>query len=118
LVVQPTRRRSKSGTLTAAFGEDGTLVGSGPFSGLRAAEGNRRMTADAAQRGFGEATVQYRLKDWGVSRQRYWGTPIPIIHCRSCGMVPVPDDQLPCCCRRSWNSPAVAIRRSRTFRNS
>ena len=95
VVVQPDSGPIDGASLTAAMDGDGTLVESGDFSGLRAAEGNRRMTADAAARGFGEATVQYRLKDWGVSRQRYWGTPIPIIHCADCGMVPVPDDQLP-----------------------
>ncbi len=95
VVVQPDDRPLTSETLDAAFDGDGTLVDSGPYSGLRWDEGNRKMTADAEARGIGQSTVQYRLKDWGVSRQRYWGTPIPIIHCERCGLVPVPDEQLP-----------------------
>ena len=95
VVVQPDDRVLDSARLEASFDGQGTLVDSGPYTGLRSDEGNRRMTADAQAGGIGEGTVQYRLKDWGVSRQRYWGTPIPIVHCERCGMVPVPDDQLP-----------------------
>ena len=73
----------------------GKTVDSGEFSNLPSEEAQRRMIAFAKQRGIGEGTVQYRLKDWGISRQRYWGTPIPMIHCPKDGIVPVPDDQLP-----------------------
>jgi leucyl-tRNA synthetase len=73
----------------------GTLVDSGEYSGLLSEEAQKRMTAAAVARGIGEGTVQYRLKDWGISRQRYWGTPIPMIYCQTDGIVPVPDDQLP-----------------------
>ena len=95
IVVQPSDRAIDAATMTEAFDGEGTLVSSGPYDGLTAADGNRRMTAAAASKGIGEGTVQYRLKDWGISRQRYWGTPIPIIHCEACGMVPVPDEDLP-----------------------
>jgi leucyl-tRNA synthetase len=95
VVVQPDDAQHEAGSLTAAYDGPGTLVASGPYSGLRADIGNRRMTEDAERRGLGRATVQYRLKDWGISRQRYWGTPIPIVHCDTCGLVPVPDADLP-----------------------
>jgi leucyl-tRNA synthetase len=82
-------------TMTEALSADGTVVNSGPYDGLPSAEARRRMTADAETGGFGRGEVQFRLKDWGISRQRYWGTPIPMIHCPVDGVVPVPDDQLP-----------------------
>jgi len=75
--------------------EDGVLVNSGEFSGLSCHEAQKKLQEVAKAKGFGEATVTFRLKDWGISRQRYWGTPIPIIHCERDGIVPVPDDQLP-----------------------
>ena len=64
-------------TMTEAHAGDGSLVNSGEYNGLPWEEANRRMTAEAKRRGIGDGTVQYRLKDWGISRQRYWGTPIP-----------------------------------------
>ena len=95
VVIQPEGNGLSSATLDAADEDDGTLVESGPYSGLTSAEARRRMTKDAESKGIGQGAIQYRLKDWGISRQRYWGTPIPIVHCPACGLVPVPDDQLP-----------------------
>jgi leucyl-tRNA synthetase len=74
---------------------DGTLINSGPYSGLRCDDAIQKMSADAEKKGFGKATVTYRLKDWGISRQRYWGTPIPMLYCEKDGIVPVPEKDLP-----------------------
>ncbi|HTU99598.1 MAG TPA: class I tRNA ligase family protein, partial [Luteitalea sp.] len=96
VVVKPADSDAADGaTMTAAFTEHGVSVNSDEFSGLPTDEVWQKMAASAEARGVGSKTIQYRLKDWGVSRQRYWGTPIPIIHCPTCGVVPVPDDQLP-----------------------
>jgi leucyl-tRNA synthetase len=74
---------------------EGVLVNSGEYDGLSCADAQKKLQEIAARDAFGEAKVIFRLKDWGVSRQRYWGTPIPMIHCEKDGLVPVPDDQLP-----------------------
>jgi leucyl-tRNA synthetase len=81
--------------LKQAFVEYGKLVNSGPYNGLTSQRAIERMTADGEAKGFAKGTVQYRLKDWGVSRQRYWGTPIPMVYCDICGIVPVPEKDLP-----------------------
>jgi leucyl-tRNA synthetase len=75
--------------------EDSLLINSGPFNTLGNVEAQKKMAASAEEHGFGKATTTYRLKDWGISRQRYWGTPIPMLYCEKDGIVPVPDDQLP-----------------------
>ena len=75
--------------------EDSLLLNSGPFTGLGCEEAQKKMAAFAEKHGYGKASTTFRLKDWGVSRQRYWGTPIPMIYCPNDGLVPVPEDQLP-----------------------
>ncbi|MBZ5646433.1 MAG: leucine--tRNA ligase [Acidobacteriia bacterium] len=74
---------------------DSLLINSGPYNELSYAEATKKMTEDAEKGGFGKASVTYRLKDWGISRQRYWGTPIPMVYCAQCGIVPVPEKDLP-----------------------
>jgi leucyl-tRNA synthetase len=74
---------------------DGVLINSGQFTGLTCEEALRKMAAFAQQHAFGKPTVTYRLKDWGISRQRYWGTPIPMLYCEKDGIVPVPEKDLP-----------------------
>ncbi len=75
--------------------KDSLLINSGPFSELSNQEAIEKMTAYAEKAGFGKRTVTYRLKDWGISRQRYWGTPIPMLYCEQCGVLPVPESDLP-----------------------
>ena len=82
-------------SLTEAVSNDGIIVNSGQWDGLPSDDARVKMTAEARARGIGEGTVQFRLKDWGISRQRYWGTPIPMVYCEKDGVQPVPDDQLP-----------------------
>ncbi len=79
----------------ADYGEHGITVDSGEFSGLSFQAAVDAIAAALERRGLGRKRVQYRLRDWGISRQRYWGCPIPLIHCEHCGEVPVPDEQLP-----------------------
>ncbi|HWQ57370.1 MAG TPA: leucine--tRNA ligase [Bryobacteraceae bacterium] len=86
---------AREGEMKTAFTEYGIMENSGEWSGLTSEEGRRRMSEKAEREGFGKAAITYRIKDWGISRQRYWGTPIPVIHCEKCGVVPVPDEQLP-----------------------
>ncbi|MCL4469604.1 MAG: leucine--tRNA ligase [Sulfuricella sp.] len=82
-------------SLTEAFVDQGVLVNSGKYDGLTSAEAVDAIAADLKAKGLGDKQVQFRLRDWGISRQRYWGCPIPIIHCPSCGDVPVPEQDLP-----------------------
>ncbi len=96
IVVQPSEGKGLTPeSLSAAFTEYGKSVNSGPYTGLSSEKAIEKMTADAEARGFGKGEVIFRLKDWGISRQRYWGTPIPVLYCEKCGMVPVPDKDLP-----------------------
>lgn len=81
--------------MTEAFTDRGTLINSGPFDGMNSKEGMRAIAAELKKRGLGSETVNYRLRDWGISRQRYWGTPIPMVHCDKCGLVPVKEADLP-----------------------
>ncbi|MDP9883979.1 leucyl-tRNA synthetase [Sinomonas atrocyanea] len=92
--VLDTGEEDPAATGVATSGE-GTIINSGPLDGLSKAEGIARAIEVVEAAGTGEGTVNYRLRDWLLSRQRFWGAPIPIIHCPACGEVPVPDDQLP-----------------------
>ncbi len=81
--------------ITAAYSGEGVMANSGAFDGMPNREGGRAIAAELKARGIGGPAINYRLRDWLISRQRMWGTPIPIIYCARCGIVPVPEDQLP-----------------------
>ena len=94
-VIQPEGEALDGRTMELAYVGPGRVVNSGRFDGLSAEEAIPRMAAWAAEQGIGKATVTYRLKDWLISRQRYWGTPIPVVYCEKDGMQPVKDAELP-----------------------
>ncbi len=94
-VVIPREQELDAEAMDQAWEGDGVLADSGPFTGLDSAEAKKAIIAEAEKKGVGKAHITYRLRDWGISRQRYWGAPIPIIYCDSCGVVPVPEEQLP-----------------------
>jgi len=94
-VVWPASLRPETLGVALPIVLDGVLIESGDYTNRTSEEARRVMTAKAAAEGFGKAAVTFRIKDWGISRQRYWGTPIPVIYCSNCGIVPVPEKDLP-----------------------
>ncbi|MDI6821481.1 MAG: leucine--tRNA ligase [Actinomycetota bacterium] len=102
-------------TMTQAYEGEGVMVNSGPFTGMPSTEGTKAVTTYLEEKGIGKFAVTYRLRDWLISRQRYWGNPIPIIYCDKCGIVPVPEKDLPVILpenvdfRRKGISPLVAV---------
>jgi leucyl-tRNA synthetase len=95
VVIQPEDEIRDPAEMKRAHDHDGLMVNSGPFDGTHSPEGIPKVIEWLEQQGKGRAAVSFRLRDWLISRQRYWGAPIPIIHCPKCGEVAVPDDQLP-----------------------
>ena len=95
VVVNPQDDELDGNTMTVAYTGDGTMVNSGDFNGLGNRDAMDVIAAFMDKNGIGKKTISFRLRDWGISRQRYWGAPIPMIHCDSCGIVPVPEADLP-----------------------
>ena len=94
-VVRPPDGEGDESLPYVAHGDGDVLVNSGDFDGLPAVEGGRRIVERLEAEGRGRFAINYRLRDWGFSRQRYWGSPIPVVYCEACGIVPVPDEELP-----------------------
>jgi leucyl-tRNA synthetase len=94
-VIEPAEGEAPSDGAYTETGDTGRIVNSGDFDGLTPREALEKITGWLAEEGRGEATVNFRLRDWLISRQRYWGAPIPVVHCETDGLVPVPEDQLP-----------------------
>jgi leucyl-tRNA synthetase len=96
VVIQPEEGAPlKAETMTEAYTGEGLLVNSGPFTGLSSVQAREAIAQHLEEKGLGQKTITYRLRDWGISRQRYWGAPIPVIYCPKCGTVPVPEKDLP-----------------------
>jgi len=95
IVIQSTETSLDESNMKKAFSASGVMVNSGAFNGLSSDEAKKKVCDYLEEIKVGKASVNFRLRDWGVSRQRYWGTPIPIIQCDQCGLIPVPEDQLP-----------------------
>ena len=94
IIRNPEERRQKT-ELEEAYEDEGILVDSGQFSGLNSTDAKQKIADYLEEKGLGKKVINYKLRDWGISRQRYWGTPIPIIYCSACGIVPVAEKDLP-----------------------
>jgi leucyl-tRNA synthetase len=95
VVVNPEDDSLDGEIMAEAYTGDGRMINSGEFNGMGNRQAMEAIAAFMEQKGIGKKTVSFRLRDWGISRQRYWGAPIPMIHCETCGVVPVPEDDLP-----------------------
>lgn len=95
VVIRPEGESLDPEAMTEAFTADGVMVNSGRFDGLKSSEAKEKIADFLEKEGIGKKTVNFRLRDWGISRQRYWGNPIPVIYCDLCGVVPVPEKDLP-----------------------
>ncbi|MDH4101219.1 MAG: leucine--tRNA ligase, partial [Nitrospirota bacterium] len=95
VVINPQGKTLKPETMTEAYVEDGIMTGSGAFDGMKNTDAVSGIVDSLVEKKLGEKTINYKLRDWGVSRQRYWGCPIPVTYCTDCGTVPVPEEDLP-----------------------
>ena len=95
VVISPVDRELNPNEMTNAYTDEGVLVNSNEFNGMKNTEAKKAITQKAVDNGFGEFKTHYRLRDWLISRQRYWGAPIPVVYCDKCGIQPVPENQLP-----------------------
>ncbi len=95
VVIQSEDSPTDGAQMNEAFTGDGLMVNSLEYSGLSVSEGQKQIVAYMESAGFGKGTINFRLRDWLISRQRYWGAPIPMVYCEECGLIPVPEDQLP-----------------------
>jgi len=95
VVIKSPESPAKGEEMLEAYADDGVMVNSGEFNGLTVEEGQKRIIAYMEEHKIGQGTINYRLRDWLISRQRYWGAPIPIVYCPDCGIVPVPEKDLP-----------------------
>jgi leucyl-tRNA synthetase len=95
VVVKPRDKDLTVESMTEAYTGEGVMVNSGPFDGKESVAAKDEISAFIESHDIGQRTVSFRLRDWGISRQRYWGAPIPMVHCASCGIVPVPEEELP-----------------------
>lgn len=122
VVIAPENNTSlDASTMTEAYTEEGVLVNSGEFNGIKNTKAKKAITQWAVDKGFGEFKTQYRLRDWLISRQRYWGVPIPVVYCDKCGIQPVPENQLPVLLPKDVDFSVVGkspITTSKTFKDT
>lgn len=121
VVISPKDKEFNVAEMTNAYTEEGVMVNSGEFNGMKNIDAKKAITQFAVDNGFGEFKTQFRLRDWLVSRQRYWGAPIPIVYCDKCGIQPVPEDQLPVLLPKDVDFSVVGkspITTSKTFKDT